>query len=620
MSILLESLVKRYDGHPVVQDVTLEIADGEFFVLLGPSGSGKSTILRMIAGLAPIDEGRVVLHGRDVTAEPPQRRGIGLVFQHYALFRSMSVARNIEFSLSVRKVPAGERRRRRDELLELVGLSGLGHRYPHQLSGGQKQRVALARALAHRPAVLLLDEPFGSLDAPTRADLRRAVRGVQRELGITTIFVTHDQEEAFELADRIGLMHLGRILEVAPPADLYLRPRTEFAATFLGTANLMVGVSAADGVRLGPVRFPASAEREAGAAGRVQVLFRPEDVAIGASESAIECPALGRGVVEEQSFAGSFERVRLRVPILAGVRPIAPTAPFGGDSFVVEALRTQDQTRRFPLAVGERAWVGVRRIHALAHPGLSLLLATDGTPEAGAALALGAEIARRAHARVTLVAHGEPEERLRQVLQAARDSVGIGLASLEARTAAGEIADAVAREVAGPPHDLVVHALPARGAVGLAERLLEAGEHNLLLVPGPGPVPSRVLVCVAVGEPGKEDVQFAARLVRHLGARATILSVLREGRTDVEVAQAERFLAAGARSMALLGVPAGTAVRMGSLREVVEDELRAGGHDLLVLGAPLPARPGEVSLDGPVGEILAARPSCPVLIVRSHQA
>src|ERR1051325_8649123 len=170
MSIILDQLTKRYEGHPVVNRLSLEIANGEFFVLIGPSGSGKSTVLRMIAGLNSVDEGRVILHGRDVSLATPQQCGVGFVFQHYALFQHMSVADNIEFALRVRKVPFNQRQKRRDELLELVGLAGLGGRLPDQLSGGQQQRVALARALAHKPEVLLLDEPFGALDAKIRID------------------------------------------------------------------------------------------------------------------------------------------------------------------------------------------------------------------------------------------------------------------------------------------------------------------------------------------------------------------------------------------------------------------------------------------------------------------
>ncbi|MGH2521537.1 MAG: ABC transporter ATP-binding protein, partial [Anaerolineales bacterium] len=423
MSIVLEQLTKRYEGHPVVNHVSLQIAEGEFFVLIGPSGSGKSTVLRMIAGLNTVDEGRVLLHGRDVTHAPPQQRGVGFVFQHYALFRHMSVAENIEFALRVRKVSAEERRRRRDELLELVGLAGLGGRMPTQLSGGQQQRVALARALAHRPEVLLLDEPFGALDAKIRVELRRALRGIQTELGITTIFVTHDQEEAFELADRIGVMNFGRLLEVGPSAELYQRPQTEFVATFLGSANLLVGQCVPGGVQMGPVYFPLDTEASQLSQGpgdqRVQVLFRPEDVALAASPESLGSPQLGRGEVEQSNFAGSFERLRLRLPPIPGVRPIAPPVAYGDDSVLVEVTRSQEQTRRLPLEPGHQVWVGVRRIHALVHPGLSFLLVTDGSGSAH--VALGGQLARLAHARVTILGYGLRAESLQQHLQEAKE-------------------------------------------------------------------------------------------------------------------------------------------------------------------------------------------------------
>ena len=206
MSILLENVSKRYGQQAVVNNVSLEIKDGEFFVLLGSSGSGKTTILNIIAGLTSAEQGRVLLHGRDVTNVATQKRNVGFVFQNYALFEYMTVAENIEFGLQIRKVPKKERQLKRDELLELVGLVGLGDRMPRQLSGGQQQRVALARALVLEPDVLLLDEPLGALDAKIRVDLRRSLKNIQRQLGVATILVTHDQEEAFDLADRIGVM------------------------------------------------------------------------------------------------------------------------------------------------------------------------------------------------------------------------------------------------------------------------------------------------------------------------------------------------------------------------------------------------------------------------------
>jgi sulfate transport system ATP-binding protein len=582
MSIVVEELTKRYAGHPVVNGVSLEVADGEFFVLLGSSGSGKSTLLRMIAGLSEVDAGRVLLHGRDVTGLPPAKRGVGFVFQSYALFRGMTVAENVEFALSIRGVSKVERRSRRDELLELVGLAGLGGRMPRQLSGGQQQRVALARALAHRPEVLLLDEPFGALDAKVRVDLRRTIREIQRELGITTVFVTHDQEEAFELADRLAVLSFGRLLEVGPPDELYLRPETEFVATFLGTANLMVGECAAGGVRLGPVEFPLTTRAEvADGSRRVQVLFRPEDVALRGSADSLSCPSLGEAVVEQRAFVGSFEKLRLRLPPLPGVRAIAPPVPFGHDGVWIEAARSQDQARRFPLQPGDTTWVGVQRVHALVHPGMKFLLASEG--------GLGRELARLAHAQ-EIVFDGIP----------------------------GEEGEEAKRQGC----DLLILTPPPREELERAERALRDGHHHLLLVPAAhqGQIPARMLICVAVGEPGKEDVSFSGRLARHLGAEATVITILPEGdRRADELAQAERFLAGSARTLWRLGVTASTRIRQGNVRDEILAELAEGKHDLLVLGTPLPGRGGEMSLGGLVEKLLPLPllAELPVLLVRS---
>ncbi len=619
MSIVLEQLTKRYDGHPVVNNVSLEIGEGEFFVLLGSSGSGKTTVLNMIAGLTPIDQGRIVLNGREVTHLSPQERRVGMVFQHYALFQHMSVGENIEFGLRVRKVAAAERRRRRDELLELVGLTGLCNRMPAQISGGQQQRVALARALAHRPDVLLLDEPLGALDAKIRAELRRTLRAIQRELGITTILVTHDQEEAFELADRLGVMNFGRLLEVGQPAELYRHPQTEFVATFLGTANLLLGRRVAGGVQVGLHHFPINPEaRPAGEAERVQVLFRPEDVALARAPEALDCPQLGPAEVEQVSFAGSFERLRLRLPPMPGVRPIAPPVSFGGGVIMVEATRSQDQSSRLPVLPGDKVWVGLRRLHALAHPGLNFLLVTDGSPLAQAALVLGGQIARLAHARITLLGYGAGPETLRRHLHEAREQLGSGLASLETRLTSDPLAQAVAREVERQPYDLVILGFQRQESVELAEQILQTGEHNLLLVSRSQPALARALICVTTGEPSKEDVRFAGRLVRHVGAEATLLTVLHEDDNPMARLRTERFLAGGRQTLELLGVPARIVIRAGLVRDEIIDEMTSG-HDLLVLGAPLPALDGRISLAGVVGQILNVI-NRPVLIVRSSVA
>ena len=620
MSIILEQLTKRYDGHPVVNHLSLEIADGELCVLLGPSGSGKSTVLRLIAGLTGVDEGRIWLRERDVTCLPPQHRGVGFVFQHYALFRHMTVAENVEFALGIRKVSAAQRRQRRDELLELVGLAGLGNRMPSQLSGGQQQRVALARALAHQPEVLLLDEPFGALDARIRADLRRALRTIQTELGVTTIFVTHDQEEALELADRVGVMNFGRLLEYGPPEELYQRPQTEFVATFLGTANLMVGQATSTGVQLGPIYFPLHTEAShVDQAQRIQVLFRAEDVALAPSAEALSCSRLGRGRVESTIFAGSFEKLRLRLPPLPGVRPINPPVAFGGGSLLIEATRSQDLTGRYPLHPGDTVWVGVRRIHALTHPGLSFLMPTDGSDRAQAALALGGQIARMAHARVTVLGFGKDDDALRQHLQAAKETLGSGLASIEVRSTPDALKDAIRYEVERQPYDLVIVGFDLQQDADLAEQILEAGDHHLLLVPRSQPVPSHALICVTSGsEPSKNDVLFAGRLVRHLGAEVTLLSVLaKNGDTPLLRDKTRRFQEGGVRALDVLGIPAAATIRTGAIREEIVAEAKNGPYDLLVMGAPLPDREGSISLDRLIGQVLGDLPDRAALIVRS---
>ncbi|HET6449425.1 MAG TPA: TOBE-like domain-containing protein [Conexibacter sp.] len=233
--ILVERVTKRFGDYVALDDVSLEVPDGSLTALLGPSGSGKSTLLRIIGGLESPDVGSVVIHGEDQTSVAPQRRGIGFVFQHYAAFKHMTVRDNVAFGLTVRKRPKDEVKAKVDELLEIVGLAGYQQRYPSQLSGGQRQRMALARALAVEPKVLLLDEPFGALDAKVRADLREWLRKLHDEVHVTTLLVTHDQEEeAMSIADQIAVMDHSRIEQVGTPRELYDRPETPFVMRFLG--------------------------------------------------------------------------------------------------------------------------------------------------------------------------------------------------------------------------------------------------------------------------------------------------------------------------------------------------------------------------------------------------
>jgi putative spermidine/putrescine transport system ATP-binding protein len=237
--VRLRGLVKRFGGTAAVDDVSVDIAPGEFFTLLGPSGSGKTTTLRLIAGFELPDEGTVELAGRDVTRLPPYAREVNTVFQDYALFPHMTVARNVEYGLRIAGVPKPERARRVDDALQMVRLHGLGDRKPGQLSGGQRQRVALARAIVRRPRVLLLDEPLGALDLKLRREMQVELGRIQSEVGITFVYVTHDQEEALAMSDRLAVFDQGRIVQVGVPAEVYEHPATPFVAGFVGTSNLL---------------------------------------------------------------------------------------------------------------------------------------------------------------------------------------------------------------------------------------------------------------------------------------------------------------------------------------------------------------------------------------------
>jgi sulfate/thiosulfate transport system ATP-binding protein len=241
MRIDINSVSKRFGDFTALEDVTLEVPKGSLTALLGPSGSGKSTLLRIIAGLESTDTGSVSINNSDVTAARPQERGIGFVFQHYAPFAHMSVRENVAFGLRIRKRPKPEVRQRVDELLALVGLTTWAQQRPHQLSGGQRQRMALARALAVQPEVLLLDEPFGALDRTVRTELRQWLRRLHDEQGVTTVLVTHDQEEAMDVADRIAVMHEGRIEQVGSPREVYDSPANEFVMGFVGPVSRLDG-------------------------------------------------------------------------------------------------------------------------------------------------------------------------------------------------------------------------------------------------------------------------------------------------------------------------------------------------------------------------------------------
>jgi sulfate transport system ATP-binding protein len=303
--IVVEGLTKRFGSFQAVTDVTFTAPAGSITALLGPSGSGKSTVLRMIAGLEQPTAGRILMGDEELTVKSVQERRVGFVFQHYALFRHMTVADNVAFGLRVRREDKVATQARVRELLELVHLEPFADRYPEQLSGGQRQRVALARALAPQPKVLLLDEPFGALDAKVRQDLRRWLDELHRELGVTSLLVTHDQEEALELANRIVVMHEGRIEQVGSPGEIYDQPASPFVAGFVGAANVLHGEVVDGHVHLGSIRIPGAAHLQEGAPAAAFV--RPHDVRVS-DEGDVNA------VIERVASLGWLSRVTLKLP------------------------------------------------------------------------------------------------------------------------------------------------------------------------------------------------------------------------------------------------------------------------------------------------------------------
>ncbi len=300
-AVELVDVVKHYGSSRALSGVNLTMKPGEFIALLGPSGCGKTTVLRSLSGLEQITSGRIRIDGEDVSSVPVNKRDIGMVFQSYSLFPHMTTRENVEFGLRMRKVDPADRARRAQEALEMVGLGHLGGRYAHQLSGGQQQRVALARALVTRPRVLLLDEPLSALDAKVRVQLRDEIRRIQTELGITTLFVTHDQEEALAVADRVAVMSSGNIEQIGTPEELYLRPSSPFVAEFVGLSNKVTGTLAGGVVSVLGSNLDLLGEAQAD--GPVSAYIRPEDIVYGSGPIS--------ATVVTTSFLGSLRRTRV---------------------------------------------------------------------------------------------------------------------------------------------------------------------------------------------------------------------------------------------------------------------------------------------------------------------
>ncbi|MDB6009240.1 MAG: hypothetical protein JWL65_1490 [Gammaproteobacteria bacterium] len=585
MSITLDQVTKRYQGVPVVNDVSLDIGDGEFFVLLGPSGSGKSTLLRAVAGLSGVDHGRIALHGRDVTHVAARGRGVGLVFQNYALFRHMTVAENIEFALRVRRVKASERRQRRQELLRLVALEGMDERLPAQLSGGQQQRVAVARALAHKPEVLLLDEPFGALDAKIREELRRTIRQVQRELGITTVLVTHDQEEAFALADRIGVMNHGRLLEMGRPNELYTRPATRFVATFLGAANLILARQTKEGIRFGerPVSARAAAPIHGAREHEVVAVVRPEEIEVAPTRETLTSGYLARGAVDEILFTGALERMRIRLE--GGPEALALAYSNGDGNPYLEVTRTQHEQRAFQVIHGQTVAIGVRRVHVLPTPLSSF---TVCAPNEALTVALTqqpllVELASRMKTRIS-----------------ARVEPMLGIPNAEGG------------EGALFPGTTVIASQP--DVAHQAEWLLKRGADEVLVLPMNASPPQRVLIHWADEAVRSATLAVSASVLRHVSAEAVYVGIMPNMTPTANRPHGMRaLLDARSEAQAVHGLEMRTELRFGEVSHELARQLGETPGQMLILGVCEVGR-----LVERFGSLLESA-RWPVLIVRREQ-
>jgi ABC-type Fe3+/spermidine/putrescine transport system ATPase subunit len=360
---------KFFGKTSVLQNITFHVAEGEALVLLGASGSGKTTILRIIAGLEQPYTGNIILHNKDVTELPARERGVGVIFQSYALFPKMTVEKNIGYGLRIRHRRRKEVKKTVNELLELVQLEEHRKKYPSQLSGGQQQRVAIARTLAYKPEVLLFDEPFGALDAQTRGHLRREIRALLKKVNVPAIFITHDQEEALELGDRIAVINVGHIEQIGTPYEVYNHPATEYVATFLGAANILEAVIRRDHLEIGSAKIPLPPGAERFKEGEaVNIIFRPEDVSVSKSQA---LPAghscLASGVVEQKSFVGAYERLRVRLEQAGtgacetGDTPFYLTTetPESQTAKPIIATRPKPETMALKLRSGDRVFVGI---------------------------------------------------------------------------------------------------------------------------------------------------------------------------------------------------------------------------------------------------------------------
>jgi putative spermidine/putrescine transport system ATP-binding protein len=550
--ISLNSVSKIFNRDVVLSRISLTLKEGELFVLLGKSGSGKSTLLRAIAGLETIDSGSIFIDNKEVSKLPPQKRNVGMVFQSYALFPNQTVFQNITYGLKIRGVSSSSRHIKGRELISAVGLTGLEDRLPHKLSGGQKQRVALARAMAIDPKVLLLDEPLGALDPQIRGEVRAELKAFQRKLGVTTIMVTHDREEACELADRIGIIDSGHLMEVGTPEELYNSPKSVAAASLLGGGVILAGRVKETLACFGELSIPVSKD-EYVEGGPVRLLIRPESVNIERKGV-----SLGRCLIEDQTYIGGKYKVNATAPSLQGSRVVGQRALKKGDSpsiyFFSNERISSEATELF-----------LSSTPILSPATLSLICVSSEET-----IKLARSITAKTKGRIGFIGSPLPQD----------------LLARESRISPSR--DNLIEEI---QHGMFELALVAKKEISIAKEVL--GELPVMLVDDNSETEiNNILLPTAGGTSSKESILFAGRLARLLGAKVSIINISQERNVYVET-----LLESASSTLKAMKVPSTGKVLSGDPVKAIQKEILQTKPDLVILGSSEGEDPMRVPLE-----------------------
>lgn len=623
MSIVLDKIYKRLGKLLVVNNFSLEIFDGELFVLLGSSGSGKSTLLRIIAGLIKTDSGTIHIKGNDVTNLAPQKRNTGFVFQNYSVFQHMTVEENVEFGLRIRKVPAKERKIKSTELIDLTGLTGLESRTAIQLSGGQQQRVAVARALAYEPMVLLLDEPFGALDIKIRAQLRRSLKLIQSKLKVTTILVTHDQEEAYELADRIGIINHGQLIEVNSSEELYYHPRSEYTATFIGGGNVIAGRKIRNQIKVGSISlpFPENAPQHDENA-PVKILFRPETTILSRNEFTEEDKIfkLGKGVIKDIKFSGNYYKIITELNELRGSQPVIPRLRYGQKAINIETVISGARLETEHYQLNKEYWIGIKQYHVLEPSGLKLLVYHDKLSVESPAAEFGLNLAKESGGSVhllSIVKSSEQMPKIRSRLEKLKTSWQQKLINSTINVRKGSYTEEVIKEAQEGFYEIIIFDL-TEGIRDFVERkmhLLLSLKIPVLLVKNNHSQIRRILICTAGGEPGKGDIRFGSRVARLTGADVVLFHVAHTYKSSEELRRAEYHLELGKITLDALDIKSDIKIELhDNIVGRIISETGKNEYDLIVMGASFPRVSRFFSLPNITNQIIS-KAQIPVLIV-----